>query len=204
MDRRPLKTRSQAWPEKLALSLVRAGLKPNQVSIASIGFSALAAADLWQQGKSWLLLFAAAACIQLRLVCNLLDGLMAVEGGLKSKTGDLFNEIPDRIADVLIMAGAGYGCGHAALGWLAAVLSVSTAYLRLLGGALDVPQDFGGPMAKQQRMAVLTFASLLAGASVLAKHPLPLIHVALWIIVAGAAATCIRRTLRLRAKLLNR
>lgn len=201
MDRRPLKTRSQAWPKRLAAALVHAGLKPNQVSVASVFFAAAAGAALLFHGRAWALLLIAAACIQCRLLCNLLDGLMAVEGGLKSKTGDLFNEIPDRIADVLIMTGAGYGCAHPSLGWLAAVLSVTTAYLRLLGGALDVPQDFSGPMAKQQRMTVLTFGSVLAAAGFFFKTPWSILAIALWIVVIGAAFTCLRRTARLARNL---
>ena len=33
-------------------------------------------------------------------LANMLDGLLAVEGGQQTKTGELYNEIPDRIADV--------------------------------------------------------------------------------------------------------
>lgn len=61
----------------------------------------------------------------------------------------------------LILVAAGYAAGIAWLGWLAALLAVTTAYVRLLGGSLAVPQDFGGVMAKQHRMAVLTGALVL-------------------------------------------
>jgi phosphatidylglycerophosphate synthase len=62
--------------------------------------------DLPPGVRPWGLLLAAAA-IQLRLLCNLLDGMLAVEGGLKTPLGELYNEIPDRLADVAILAGAG-------------------------------------------------------------------------------------------------
>jgi phosphatidylglycerophosphate synthase len=85
-------------------------------------------------------------CIQLRLLANMLDGLIAVEGGKKTPTGELYNEIPDRIADVVLLASAGYASQHgplgAALGWCAAVLAVGTAYLRALGARRGRPQDF--------------------------------------------------------------
>ncbi len=55
--------------------------------------------------------FLAAVGIQLRLVCNLMDGMLAVEGGLKTANGDLFNEFPDRIADVAILAALGQAGG---------------------------------------------------------------------------------------------
>jgi len=41
-------------------------------------------------------------------VCNLLDGMVAIEGGLKTPAGELFNDVPDRISDPLILVGAGY------------------------------------------------------------------------------------------------
>ena len=89
-----------------------------------------------------------------------MDGMVAIEGGKKSATGDLFNEVPDRIADVMILAGAGF-CVFAQpwgihLGWLAAALAVMTACIRMQGAALTGKHDFSGPMAKQHRMAFIT------------------------------------------------
>src|SRR5439155_1499932 len=102
---------------------------------------------------------------QLRLLANMLDGLVAVEGGRKTATGDLFNEVPDRFADVLILASAGYalswlGTLGITFGWLVAVLAVLSAYVRVFGGSLGFQQSFTGPMAKQHRMAILTLACL--------------------------------------------
>ncbi len=122
--------------------------------------------------EGWLaravVLVSAAVCIQARLLCNLLDGLVAVEHGRGGTAGPIWNELPDRIADVLLLAGAGYAVetagigGGAALGWIAAVLAVLTAYVRELGRGLGRPADFSGPMAKQQRMAVLTGFCLIS------------------------------------------
>jgi hypothetical protein len=59
---------------------------------------------------------------------------LTLEGGRQTNVGELFKEFPDRIADVALLAGAGYaahwgGLG-VALGWGAAVLAVTTAYIR--------------------------------------------------------------------------
>src|SRR4029434_6543150 len=109
---------------------------------------------------------------QLRLLCNLLDGMLAVEEGLKSATGEIFNELPDRVADVVILVGAGYAVPGVpfmpALGWLAAVLALLTAYVRALAGSLGLTQHFVGPMAKQHRMFTLTVAALVAAIGSLA------------------------------------
>ena len=115
----------------------------------------------------------AAVAIQLRLLCNLVDGMLAVEEGFSTKTGDIYNDLPDRISDVLILVGAGYSRGsrmRSTLGWLAAVLAVLTAYVRVLGGSLGVTQHFIGPMAKQHRMFALTIATLLSADRNDARH----------------------------------
>ena len=51
----------------------------------------------------------AGLCIQARLICNLLDGLVAVEHGRGGPCGPLWNELPDRLADALFLIAAGYG-----------------------------------------------------------------------------------------------
>ena len=133
--RRPLKSRSANWPRQIAFALVRKGFTPNQISVASLVFSLLGAICLLlvarQESRTIavLLFIATAICIQLRLVCNLLDGLMAVEGGKKTKTGEIFNEFPDRVADVVLFVCAGYCVSYlpwaVSLGWACAVGAVA-------------------------------------------------------------------------------
>jgi phosphatidylglycerophosphate synthase len=143
----------------------------------------------------------AAAAIQLRLLCNLLDGLMAVESGLKSVHGDLFNEIPDRIADSLILIAAGYAIASPsvgpALGWTAALFAVGTAYVRVLAGSLGAPQRFLGPMAKQHRMFAVTFACLVATIEQSVRGTNDTLLVALILIVLGTGVTLVRRVMAL-------
>ena len=55
-----------------------------------------------------LMLVLAVAGIQGRLLCNMLDGMVAIEGGRQTKSGEIFNDLPDRIADALIFICAGY------------------------------------------------------------------------------------------------
>lgn len=205
-NRRQLRTRTRAWPPAVARALARAGVTPNEVSVASVVFaaaagSALAAAGAHTAGGAAWWLVAAAAGIQLRLLCNMLDGLLAIEGGLRTPTGDLYNEIPDRAGDVLILLGAGCALralpGGLTLGWSAALLAVLTAYVRLLGGSLGLVQDFTGPMAKQHRMFVLTLGALLTAVEVTVRGTLWALWAALLVIGLGAAVTLVRRTRRI-------
>src|SRR5258706_15539373 len=113
MERRHLKTRERGWAKALASLLVRWRVRPNVISVISVVFAlgagiALIASRNAEGVERVVLLIAAAACIQLRLLCNLFDGMVAVEGKMAAKTGDIFNELPDRIADPLIIVPAGY------------------------------------------------------------------------------------------------
>lgn len=211
MDRRPLKTRSRSAPHALAAALARLGVRPNQVSYAGVAFALLSAGALValphvSEPLQAALLVAAAAAIQLRLLSNLLDGLLAVEGGLQSPTGELYNDVPDRFADVIVIVAAGYAIAWdwgGPLGWAAAAAALLTAYVRVLGGALGTPQHFLGPMAKPHRMAVLTAACLLSLVELAASELEGRVLAAgLWIVLAGSLVTFGRR-LQLVAKELN-
>jgi phosphatidylglycerophosphate synthase len=207
-NRRPIKMRSAPWAQGLARELARLGVSPNQVSLFSVVCALVGAglflAEAFSQGTPWFLI-AAAICIQLRLLANMLDGLIAVEGGHQTKVGELYNEIPDRIADVLFLASAGYASQHGnwgvALGWSAAVLAVGTAYIRALGARRGAAQDFCGPVAKQQRMFLLTVGCFLAAGEHIAGSSRQTLFWILVIINLGTLVTCVRRTLHLAERL---
>lgn len=192
-NRRPLRSRSSRWASAAAANLAATSITPNQISVASVAFAGLGAWALLQPAQVWPLLLCA-LCVQLRLLCNLMDGMVAVEGGKQSPVGGLYNEIPDRIADSLLIVALGYAGGIAWLGWCGALLAAVTAYIRTLGGALGLPQDFRGPMAKQQRMAVLTAACLFAMAENSWGSTHYSLPAALWIIAVGSLVTCGTRT----------
>jgi phosphatidylglycerophosphate synthase len=205
-ERRPLKSRETKWANALASLLVRLHVSPNAISLFSIVFALVACAGfllsrnaLGAQRLIWLLV--AAAGIQLRLLCNLLDGMVAVEGKMGSRVGEIYNDFPDRIADPLIIVPAGYAIGIPELGWAAGLLAVMTAYVRVLGGSMGVPQDFRGPMAKPHRMAMLTFAALgdgIAGVYGYAGGPL---LVGFVLIISGTIFTIERRIRRIAKEL---
>lgn len=198
-NRRPIAARASGWARSISAALARSSVTPNQISVLSIAFAAFGAWLLWVATP--LALIAAAVCIQLRLVCNLLDGMVAMEGGKKTPTGALYNEFPDRVADSLLIVALGYACGAAWLGWLGALAAALTAYVRLAGGSLGLPQDFRGPMAKQHRMAVLTAACLLGSAEAAFAHTGWTLRIAAWVIALGALLTCIARSRAIAAAL---
>jgi phosphatidylglycerophosphate synthase len=205
--RRPLKSRNARWATYIARQLIRLSVPPNVISVMSVFFAACSgvcfvAASRTENKAAEILLYLGAACfIQLRLLCNLMDGMVAVEGGFRSPSGEVFNELPDRVSDLVVLIWIGYSLPAfqyaTVVGWSAAVLAVLTAYVRALGGSLGMPQDFSGPMAKPHRMAVLTLAAVLSPVEVLLHHRGNLLMIALVIVVAGSLVTVVRRTVRL-------
>jgi phosphatidylglycerophosphate synthase len=199
-NRRPLTSRSTVWARYLTQVLIRAGVSPNAISVISVGFGAAGAALLiLRPGVVSLLVFA--LCVQLRLLCNLLDGMVAIEGQRQSKTGALFNEVPDRLADSMFIVAVGYVIGVPALGWFGALAAAVTAYIRVLGGSIGLPQDFRGPMAKPHRMAVLTVACVLGAAEWWLWQTQWALLLAAWIVAVGSVITCITRLLAIARQL---
>ena len=95
----------------------------------------------------------------------------------------------------------GYAIGWPALGWFGALAAALTAYVRVFGGSLGFIQDFRGPMAKQQRMAVLTAACVIGAAEWLLTGTQYALIAAAIIIAAGSVVTCVTRTLAIAAQL---
>lgn len=199
-NRRPIKARSTGWAKRITDLLVKRDISPNQISVASV-FFALAGAVALNIDNGVIGSICCAAAIQLRLLCNLFDGMVAIEGGKQSDIGSLYNEFPDRIADSLLIAGLGYAIAQPELGWFAALAAALTAYVRVFGGSIGLKQNFMGPMAKQHRMAVMTVGLLLNAieANVYDTHYVLLLT--LVIIAIGAAATCVTRTLAISRQL---
>lgn len=202
IQRRIVKSRDTKWARNAAQWLSKRDITPNHVSIFSIvcsagAFFAFLTMRSPSHNTSIFLPFLAIVCMQFRLICNLLDGMVAIEGGKVTASGEIFNDAPDRASDILIFVGAGYSVFFAdwgiSLGWFVAILAVLTAYVRILGTSIGVKADFRGPMAKQHRMAVLTTACGIAMIEHSFNHPNYSIFLALCVISIGCIITIYRR-----------
>ena len=151
-DRRPIKSRDSSWAAAVTAWLARRGVTPNQISIAGMMAAIIAGVAIAFGGQeSWperLLLVIAAALMEIRLLGNLFDGMVAVEQGGSTAIGKLYNEIPDRISDGAIFFAAGFCPGATVgLGLGAVCVSIFVAYIRAADRAAGTPADFRGPMA---------------------------------------------------------
>lgn len=194
-SRRPIASRDAGWAKRTAAFLAKQGFTPNFISVLSIAFAMVSLVafylDHLGRGVHLVNMVLAIAGIQGRLIMNLLDGMVAVEHNKKSAVGGIFNEVPDRITDTLVIFGVGllarnmpYGLDMA---YLAIALSIATAYIRTLGASLNCGHFFIGPMAKQHRMALITIGCI-AGI-----WYAPVFYYLLIVMNVGLVITCYRR-----------
>ena len=182
---------------------VRRGIHPDAVSYGSIVASALAGLCFWWSGRLPALLIPAALLCYLRLWLNMLDGMVALASGKASLRGELLNDLPDRVSDVIVFVGAAYsGLCHPASGYWAAILALLTAYVGTFGQALGVGRQFGGMMAKPWRMVVLhvgawiTLALLWSGRSI-ELGPLTVLDWSNLVVIVGCLETIAVRLARI-------
>src|SRR5213592_4026244 len=207
IDRRPIATRNRKWAQTATAWLAARNVSPNAISIVGmcaciVGGVALGLTSVCDYRILWLV---AAGGAQLRLTGNMLDGMVALASRRASKEGELYNEIPDRVSDAAVFIGAGYAWGgNVALGYIATILAIFTAYVRAAGKIAGAPNEFCGPMAKQHRMLVITVACLY---SVVVPRSWQIFHFddfdvgvmsfALTLIIAGSVITVLRRFKRI-------
>ncbi|MFS8425842.1 CDP-alcohol phosphatidyltransferase family protein [Xanthomonas campestris pv. incanae] len=196
----------RARQRQLARALRGRGATPNGVSWVGIAFAALAGLMFYiglsapaREGAAPLLL--ALLGLQGRLCCNRMDGVLARQARLVSRAGEVYNDAPDRLSDVLVCIGLGYGLQDsvpwaAQLGWAAALCCVATAYVRMLGLACGTAEPRQGPMSRVQRMHWLSLMTVLALPLQWMGQPRAAAWVligALAVLIAGAVLTVVLR-----------
>jgi len=207
MDRRPIATRNRKWAQAATAWLAARDVSPNAISIAGmcaciVAGIALAVTSIAEYRILWII---AALGAQLRLTANMLDGMVALASRRASKVGELYNEVPDRISDAAVFIGAGFAWGgNIALGYIATILAVFTAYVRAAGKIAGAPNEFCGPMAKQHRMLVITLICLYSAVTPRSwqiisfnDSEIGLMALGLVVIIVGCVITVFRRVSRI-------
>lgn len=163
VSRRPIGDRFRKTAHGAVRLCVKLGIHPDVISYLSIVASALAAVCFWQAEAAPSLLILGPAFCYLRLWFNMLDGMVALASGKASWRGEILNDLPDRISDILIFVGVAHsGLCHVVSGYWAALFAVLTAYVGMFGQAVGVQREFSGIMAKPWRMVTLHIGSWIA------------------------------------------
>ena len=187
---------------------VRLHVDPDAISYLSILAAALAALFFWKSGEEVIFLLLAPVFCYVRLWCNMLDGMVALAAGKASWRGEILNDLPDRISDVLIFAGVAHsGLMNPSIGYWAAIFALLTAYVGMFGQAVGVQREFSGVMSKPWRMVTLHAGAWITLACVwwndgsIRFLRLTVLDWACLIVVAGCLQTMTIRLKRIMAAL---
>ena len=201
-SRRPIANIFRRTADAATRFCVRNGIHPDTISYLSIVSALFAAICFWNSGQvRWLLIVAPLFCY-LRLWFNMLDGMVAVAANKASRRGEILNDLPDRISDIIIFIGVAHsGWMNPLLGYWAAIFAVLTAYVGLFGQALGVQREFGGIMSKPWRMVALHIGAWLT--FLLQRQPerFSILDLTCVVVVVGCVQTMVVRLKRITAAL---
>jgi phosphatidylglycerophosphate synthase len=202
--RRPIADAFRATAQLPVRWCVRLGIHPNWVSYGSVVAAAAAALCFWQALSYPALLVPAVAFLYVRLWFNMLDGMVALASGKASRIGEIVNELPDRVSDVVIFVGVGHsGLCHPLTGYWTAIAALFVAYVGTLGQAVGARREFGGLMSKPWRMVVLhlgawtTLGLLWWGDGQIEYAGLTVLDWTQLVIIAGCVQTVVVRLARM-------
>ena len=151
------------WQSRLAgieSALVKRHVHPDVITFAGVVCAGLLGAALFGSGQWPLLALAVPPLAVGRLAANALDGLVARHTGLARPRGELFNECCDRISDILVFVGLAFTRQVlASLAWGVLVLALLISYVGITAKAAGGKRQFGGLLAKADRMIYLALFS---------------------------------------------
>jgi phosphatidylglycerophosphate synthase len=207
-SRRPIADGFRSTAHFATARCLKLGIHPDAISYASIVAATAAGVCFWKSGLHPWLLFLAPLFCYLRLWFNMLDGMVALASGKASWRGEILNDLPDRISDVLIFAGVAHsGWMNPILGYWAAIFALLTAYVGMFGQAVGVQREFSGVMSKPWRMVTLhagawiTLAWAWWNGGAIRFGSLTILDWACLIVVAGCLQTMAIRLKRIMAAL---
>jgi phosphatidylglycerophosphate synthase len=202
-SRRPIAGMFRSTAHGLVNLAVRAGIHPDVFSYASIIAAGIAGVLFWQSLRHPKYLILGVAFAFLRLWLNMFDGMVAVAAGKASKRGEIINDLPDRVSDVIIFIGMAHsGWCHRLPGYWVAIMALLVAYVGLSGQAAGVRREYSGIMSKPWRIVVLSIAAVITSIQVHRGAPYwvggwLILDWANFAIIVGCAQTILVRLLRI-------
>jgi len=163
----------------------RVGIRPNHLTTAAIAVSAAAGAVV-AAGSRWpVLLFIAPVLYLVRMALNAMDGLLAREHKLTTRTGVVLNEIGDVVSDAL--AYLPFALLLPGRSWLVVTVVVLglMSEVTALANADGTGRRNDGPLGKSDRALGFSAIAVLAGFHLNASVALALV------VMAGLGAVTI-------------
>jgi len=210
-SRRPIAQIFRRTAQAATQLCIRLGIHPDAIYYASIVAALAAALCFWKSQNAPSLLLVAPAFCYLRLWLNMLDGMVAIAAGKASCRGEILNDLPDRISDVIIFAGVAHsGWMNPIFGYWAAIFALLTAYVGIFGQAIGGQREFSGWMSKPWRVVALhlgawsTLALLWSNNGDIRFNNLSVLDWTCLMVIAGCAQTMVVRLKRIMAAVEDR
>ena len=159
-----LKPAFQNLLRPLVRRMAAAGITANQVTIAAALLSLLVGLLIWRDPYSatWLLLVPVVLFV--RMALNAVDGMLAREHAMQSKSGAILNEVGDVVSDAALYLPLALIPGvDPLLVCTAVVLALIGEMTGVLGQTIGASRRYDGPMGKSDRALWLGLLCLLLG-----------------------------------------
>jgi phosphatidylglycerophosphate synthase len=141
--------------------LERTGVRPDVLTLGAIPVGAIAGIAILASPNMPLVLVLVPLAAAARLILNLLDGALARRTGMIHAKGELFNEVGDRLADVLILAPVAFVPGaYQATVLLGVTIAVLASFTSVATKAAGGTRSYRGILSKPGRMVLLSVTAL--------------------------------------------
>jgi len=141
--------------------LERTGVRPDVLTLGAIPVGAIAGIAILASPTAPVVLVLVPLAAAARLILNLLDGALARRTGLIHARGELFNEVGDRLADVLMLAPVAFVPGaHQASVLLGVTMAVLASFTSVATKAAGGTRSYRGILSKPGRMALLSVTAI--------------------------------------------
>lgn len=159
-----LKPRFQALLRPTVRGLAHAGVTANQITVAAMLLSAVTGALIALWPTCTHLLLALPVVLFLRMALNAVDGMLAREHDMKSRLGQVLNELGDVISDAALYLPLALVPGFdARLVVGIVVVAIVGEMAGVVTQTLGASRRYDGPMGKSDRAFVFGALGLLLG-----------------------------------------
>ena len=157
-----IKPKFQKLLQPIVVTLRGMNVTPNMITLFSIFFSIIISYFLWiSQVNSIFYLFVSFGLL-IRMALNAIDGMMARQYHLQSKTGEILNEIGDVISDsVIYFSIISFSTLDIKIAIFFIIMSIFNEFCGLLSKVISGERRFDGPMGKSDRAFLLGFICII-------------------------------------------
>lgn len=147
-----IKPQFQSLLRPIVNRIARMGVTPNQVTVAAIFLSVSTGLVLLYFNVHTYILLIVPVVMFVRMALNAIDGMLAKEHDMKTKLGNVLNELGDVVSDACLFLPFALIPGFSApLIVLIVIVSIISEMAGVMGEVIGTSRRYDGPMGKSDR-----------------------------------------------------